>query len=165
MKKTTKALLVAFLLLSLLSGCKDKNMNTEAPQDEGRAKHTAHDENNNDFVQKEVERASHFIKGSGCAFVEKMEKWPSEDALWHKNYYFEEKRVYLSVFIFPNQKEALKYAEQFMKKIEIQNETTKGQSRLELIHKYVVNEALLYLIRGDDLQTIDDLSSHFAGKE
>jgi hypothetical protein len=143
LKKTIKALLIAFLVLP---GCK------------GRATHTAH-------VQKDVERASHFIKGSGGAFVENMEKRPSKDALWHKNYYSEEKRIYLSVFIFPNQKKALEYAEQFMKKIEFQNETTKGQSRFESIYKYVVNGALLYLIRGDDLQTIADLSSHFAGKE
>lgn len=118
-----------------------------------------------DIDNDHVRRAMYFLETSGCDFVEKMAKDPAEEAVWHKHYYCEAKRIYLRLFVFESQRAALAYAEAFMKKIGDRGEGTRGHSRLELIHRWGVNGPLLFIVRGDDEGAVNTVLSHFAGEE
>jgi hypothetical protein len=160
-----KSMRILFWLPFFFVACSSTPPATDKEQKETQAATPAGQRNQDEFLQSQLKRIMSFLKTSGCNFQEKMGKELAQNALWHKNYYCEKTRIYLRLFVFPNQEQAIQYAKGFMKNIQKQEKATQGDSRIELIHSWGVNGSILFIIRADDQQETNHLLSHFSGEE
>ena len=116
-------------------------------------------------LSEHKKRIAYFIKKAECKFKEIIiTKDISSFILWQKSFYCKESRVFLNAYIFDNQKNAILFAEGFVKDITKIKKKYSKYSSCEYI-KYAVNGSLLYVLIGDDKWITSNLVSYFSGEE